>query len=207
MHPKEYKQVKAGTGRLTHLCLTNSEIRVGVSFDEDAGVQALISDSRYAPVLLYPGPGARILSKGELPVIEPSERQLLVFILDASWSLAHKMLRLSPSLQRLPRVMITPSAPSRYIIKRQPQEGCLSTLEATHELLTALEKAGMDRYSDPGQLLDIFARMQDIQIRCAADPDRPGYRRRPYTDPRLRPPRRRRSRYMAGSPAHNHEPA
>ena len=34
MHPKEFKQEKAGTGRLTHLCLKNSEILVGVGFDE-----------------------------------------------------------------------------------------------------------------------------------------------------------------------------
>src|SRR5204863_7017150 len=30
MHPKEYKQETAVTGRLTHLCLSNSELHVGV---------------------------------------------------------------------------------------------------------------------------------------------------------------------------------
>jgi DTW domain-containing protein YfiP len=100
------------------------------------------------------------------------------------------MLRLSPSLQRLPRIMFTSSAPSRYIIKQQPQEGCLSTLEAVHELLTVLERAGLDHYPQPELLLSIFQRMQDFQIKCAADPARPGYRRKPYGDPATRRPGR-----------------
>lgn len=111
------------------------------------------------------------------------------------------MLRLSPGLQRLPRVMFTPSAPSRYVIKQQPQEGCLSTLEAVHELLRALDRHGLDRYERPEQLLALFRKMQDYQIACAADPTRPGYRRRPYSAPaeRQRPRGRsgkRRTRYL-----------
>ena len=100
-----------------------------------------------------------------------------------SWSGARKMLKLSPSLQRLPRVMFTPTAVSRYVIKQQPQEGCLSTLEATHELLLSLEKSGLDHYPLPDQLLGLFQRMQDYQIRCASDPSRAGYRKKPYSAP------------------------
>jgi hypothetical protein len=79
--------------------------------------------------------------------------------------------------------MFTPAGRSRYVIKQQPQEGCLSTLEATHELLLALERSGLDRYPLPAQLLGLFERMQAYQIRCAADPARPGYRRQPYSEP------------------------
>jgi DTW domain-containing protein YfiP len=186
MHPKEFKREKAGTGRLTHLCLPQSTIHMGIGFDDDAAVQALIHDPRNHSVLLYPGVTARNLSRGDLTPADLGGRQLVVFILDATWSGARKMLRLSPSLQRLPRIMFTPSAPSRFIIKQQPQEGCLSTLEAVHELLTVLERSGLDRYEQPGQLLDLFQRMQDFQIRCAADPTRPGYRRHPYSDPATR---------------------
>jgi DTW domain-containing protein YfiP len=93
------------------------------------------------------------------------------------------MLRLSPSLQRLPRVMFNAGSPSRFVIKQQPQVGCLSTLEATHELLVTLERSDLDRYPDPEQLLGLFQRMQDFQIRCAADPTRGGYRRQPYSQP------------------------
>jgi len=201
MHPKEFKQEKAGTGRLTHLCLKNSVIHMGVGFDEDEAVQSLIHDPRNYAVLLYPGIEARNLSKGDLPAAELTGRRLVVFLLDATWSGARKMLKLSPSLQRLPRVMFTPSALSRYVIKQQPQEGCLSTLEATHELLLALEKSGLDRYPLPDQLLGLFKRMQDYQIRCACDPDKAGYRRKPYGVPgeRSKPQGRsgtRRSNYL-----------
>jgi hypothetical protein len=90
--------------------------------------------------------------------------------------------------------MFTPTAPSRFIIKQQPQAGCLSTLETTHELLLALEKSGLDTYPLPAQLHDLFARMQAYQIRCASDPALAGYRRRAYRTPaeRVLTPIRRR---------------
>lgn len=202
MHPKEFKQEKAGTGRLTHLCLAGSEIHVGVGFDDNESVQELITDPRNFPVLLYPGQNARNLSDGALHPDDLAGRRLLVLLLDATWSCARKMLKLSPTLQRLPRIMFTPSAPSRFVIKQQPQAGCLSTLEATHELLVVLERTGLDRYPLPEQLLGHFHRMQEFQIRCARDPSRPGYRRQPYSDPadRSAPSGRsgaRRNRFMA----------
>ena len=188
MHPKEYRYAKAATGRFTHLCLADSELHQGVGFDDHEAVQALIHDPRNFPVLLYPGENARNLSAGELRPDELGGRRLVVLVLDGTWSEARKMLRLSPSLQRLPRIMFTPAAPSRFVIKQQPQAGCLSTLEATHEVLVALERAGLDHYPLPDQLLGLFHRMQNFQIRCACDPARSGYRHQPYGDPGERTP-------------------
>ncbi len=208
MHPKEFKHEKAATGRLTHLCLARSEIHCGVGFDDHEAVQALLHDPRNFPVLLYPGREAINLSTSASTVLgaQLGDRRLVVFLLDATWALGRKMLRLSPSLQRLPRIMFTPAEPSRYVIKQQPHESCLSTLEATHELLLALERAGLDRYPLPAQLLGLFQRMQEIQLRCAADPERPGYRRRAYKDPAARVGLKghsasRRSRIFAPPPA------
>lgn len=197
MHPKEFKQEKAGTGRLTQLCLPHSSLHMGVAFDGDAAVGELLADPRYFPVLLYPGRQTLNLSHALDQAGRPTPefaafqaalagRTLLVVILDATWSGARKMLKLSPGLQRLPRLMFTPASLSRYVIKQQPQDGCLSTLEAVHELLTVLERVGLDAYQDPGRLLAIFQRMQDFQLRCAADPARAGYRRRAYKDPAAR---------------------
>jgi DTW domain-containing protein YfiP len=198
IHPKEYKQEKAATGRLTHLCLANSEMHMGVGFDPHEPVQTLIGDPRNLPVLLYPGRDALNLSEptaatsvSQLANLQTQlgiGRQLVVFLLDATWALGRKMLALSPSLQRLPRVMFTPAAPSRYLIKQQPHPACLSTLEATHELLLALERAGLDTYPLPDQLLGLFGRMQEYQLRCAADPARAGYRHQPYKPPVERKP-------------------
>ena len=187
-HPKEFKQEKAATGRLTHLCLPQSEIRMGVAFDGDEEVQAILRDPALHCVLLYPGPSALNLTGGELRPADLGGRRLVVFLLDATWSLGRKMLRLSPSLQRLPRVRFTPETRSRYLIKQQPHPDCLSTLEATHEMLLALERSGLDRYPDPRQLVGLFHRMQDFQMQCASDPSRPGYRRQPYSPPENRTP-------------------
>ncbi len=204
MHPKEFKHEKAGTGRLTQLCLPNSELHMGLAFDDHEAVQSLLREPKNFPVLLYPGKHATNLSESsQLPAfnLQLHQRRLVVILLDATWSGARKMLKLTPSLQKIPRIMFTPSAPSRYVIKQQPQAGCLSTLEAVHELLLVLEHAGLDRYSRPVQLLEIFQRMQDFQIRCASDPARGGYRRHPYSEPgqRLAPQGRsgsRRGKYV-----------
>jgi DTW domain-containing protein YfiP len=191
MSPKEYKEEKAGTGRLTHLCLPNSELHMGKGFDGDETVQALLADPKNHCVLLYPGREALNLSTATEARLSTftsqlQGKELVVFLLDATWGGARKLLRLSRSLQGLPRIMFTPATPSRYIIKQQPQEGCLSTLEAVHELLLVLERNGLDHYGQPDQLLGIFDRMQKFQMQCAADPNRPGYRRQPYSDPATR---------------------
>jgi len=55
MSPKEFKEEKAGTGRLTHLCLPNSELCMGQGFEQDEAVQALLADPANFCVLLYPG--------------------------------------------------------------------------------------------------------------------------------------------------------
>lgn len=224
MHPYEFKRIKANTGRLTHLCLADSELHVGIGFDDHAAVQALINDPRNYPVLLYPGRDALDLSKaggvepGARSQADPSgsplaalraqleSRRLVVFLLDATWRLVRPMLRLSPSLQRLPKVMFSGAAPSRYVIKRQPEPGCLSTLEAVHELLVALDRSGLDHYALPDQLLGLFQRMQDFQISRTAENRRLGIGRHPRRDPpggpqpAPRPPSRRRRIFRAATP-------
>lgn len=179
MHPHEVKHVKANTGRLTALSFEDAEILVGVDFEGNGRLRELLADDRFVPMLLYPGEGSRNLSEGALAPEDLGGRRLLVLLLDATWPLARKMLRLSPSLQALPRLMFTPRERSRWVIKRQPHELCLSTLEAVHELMTALETSGLDRYERPDQLLSAFAAMQALQVARAADPDSPGYRRNP----------------------------
>ena len=233
MHPKEFKREKAGTGRLAHLCLRNSELAMGLAWDRHPHLSGLLQDPAYFPMLLYPGPAALDLSAaadrpeegGPAAPADPEDRltlaglrrqlagrRLAVLLLDGTWSGARKMLKLSPGLQRLPRLVLRPSAPSRFVIKQQPAAGCLSTLEAVHELMLQLEQAGLDRYPDAAQLLEVFGRMQAFQLRCAADPARGGYRHRPYRAPEARRPARagsRRSRYapLAGLTAPPRVPA
>lgn len=179
MSPKEFKVTKANTGRLTHLCLPNSELHMGTAFDEHVAVQKTLNDPQNHCVLLYPGKTATNLSDhAQIPTLtaQLNQRRLVVILIDATWRGARTIHRLSPSLQRLPRIRFTPTTPSRYRIKRQPRPDCLSTLEAVHELLLVLAQAGLDQYPQPEQLPEVFHRMQDFHLQCAADPARRGYR-------------------------------
>lgn len=178
MHPHEIKKVKNGTGRLTALSFSNAEIISGISFEDNKRVQELVSDPSNKPMLLYPAPGACNLSNGELQKEDLEDKQLVLFLLDATWPLAKKMLKLSPVLQQLPCLMFVPQSKSRWKIKKQPSDLCLSTLETVHELLCTLEACGLDSYERPKQLLEIFQRMQEYQLACREDPAKPNYHSR-----------------------------
>jgi len=164
MHPMEWKHEKCTTGRLTCLNLANSEIIPGLAFDDNPRYRALVDDPANYPVLLYPGKTAFDLYTGGFPAAELGSRQLVVFLVDSTWACAKAILRESPGLLELPCVKFTPTEPSRYIIKRQPAPHCVSTIEATHELLLALERSGLDEYPDKGRLLAAFFAMRDYQL-------------------------------------------
>ncbi len=125
MHPKEARRQRTGTGRLTHLCLPNSEILVADQFDQHARLAELLADPERLPFLLYPD--ATALSPGQLSVPTPGQA-LLFLIVDATWSCAQKMLRRSSQLQALPRIRFSPVEPSAWVFKQQPAAYCLSTL-------------------------------------------------------------------------------
>jgi DTW domain-containing protein len=179
MHPKEYKRQKTGTGRMACLHLANSEILPGIAFDGHPRVRELIDSPANFPVLLYPSPGATNLSEGGPAVSRLAEeigrKRLVVFLVDSTWACSHAVLRESPGIGRLPRLMFKAAEKSRWIIKRQPRDYCLSTIEAIHELLGALEAAGLESYPDKGRLLAAFAAMQEYQVGRAATDAKPRY--------------------------------
>jgi DTW domain-containing protein len=164
MHPMELRHQKCTTGRLTCLNLANSEIIPGVSFDDNARVRRLVDDPANYPVLLYPGDGAVSIHDRGFTESAGVERRLVVFLIDATWHCSRTIVRQSPSLMRLPRLTIQPRASSRFIIKRQPAPWCLSTIEAAHELLLALEAGSLDVYPDRNRLMNAFNAMQDFQV-------------------------------------------
>jgi DTW domain-containing protein len=175
MHPKEHRRQKCTTGRLTALNLANSEIIPGVCFDDHPRVRALVDDPGNLAVLLYPGDDAMRPRDGRLPGLDLAGRRLVVLIVDGTWHTARTVVRRSPSLLLLPRIMLEPGSPSRFTIKRQPAPWCLSTIEAAHALLLLLEASGLETYPDKGRLIGAFDAMQDFQLlqiaRAAASPN------------------------------------
>jgi DTW domain-containing protein len=182
MHPKEYRRERTGTGRLACLNLANSEIVPGIALDGHPRVRALLEDPGLYPALLYPGPGSLDLGAPESPgtlAREAGDRRLAVFLVDATWACSKSVLRESPRISSLPRLSIRPRERSRWVIKRQPRDYCLSTIEAIHELLTALEAARLDSYPDKERLLAAFAAMQEYQVMRAEAAGRARYLERP----------------------------
>lgn len=177
-HPKEWRRERCGTGRMTCLNLADAEIIPGVAFDSHPRVRELIDDPANFPVLLYPANDSIDLSEpgsGAELAAAASGRRITAFLVDATWSCSKAVLRESPGLLRLPRLMFTPRTPSRWLIKRQPGPLCLSTLETVHELLCALEAAKLEDYPDKTRLLAAFANMQKYQIERAVANGQPRY--------------------------------
>jgi DTW domain-containing protein len=190
MHSKEYRRERTGTGRLACLNLANSEIVPGLAFDDHARVRALLDDPGLYSALLYPGQNSLDLGApegAETLIREARGRRLVVFLVDATWACSKSVLRASPGIASLPRLSIKPRERSRWVIKRQPRDCCLSTIEAIHELLAALEAARLDSYPDKERLLAAFAAMQDYQIERAETAGRARYLERPRRAGRSEP--------------------
>ena len=168
MHPKEFQKVKNGTGHLTHLSLPNSELYVGVDFREHKRVNTLLNDSSKLCYVLYPGEDSLHLNEKK---IENEGRELVIFIIDATWSTAQKLLKVSTNLQALPKLSFTHTKSSQFQIKQQPQEAYLSTIESTLTILELLnehkmesiEKGSMEHFLDP------FKAMIAYQISCISE--------------------------------------
>ena len=114
MHPKEARKQKSGTGRLCHLVLKNSHLHIGVDFTNDSEVRALIKDPEYTSVLLFPASQAVNLSQEGYRSLTKSQGKLQIFVVDGTWPLAGKILRLSEYLRALPAVSFTPHQPSNF---------------------------------------------------------------------------------------------
>lgn len=166
MHPHEAKKQRTGTGRLASLSLKDSEIIIDESFDSNSKTQSLISNPSFYPMVLYPGKDA--CRTDELNFKEVlKDRTLLVFLIDATWVEARKMMYRSPSLQNLPRLSFSREYRSRFTIKTQPEDYCLSTIESSYYLLKELQNTGVCDSTLNGEgLMDVFKKMVDFQIGC-----------------------------------------
>lgn len=134
-HPDEVRHA-LNTARLAALGLRNAELRVGEVFDDLA--ERLATDV-YRVGLLFPGDEAQ-------PLVAYAEdadtRPWLLIVPDGTWRKARKLLYLNPLLETLPRVTLASVQPSRYRLRKAPEEGALSTVEAVTQALNALEGAG-----------------------------------------------------------------
>jgi DTW domain-containing protein YfiP len=167
-HPRERRN-SIGTARLAHLCVENSRLVHGMSFDADPEVGALLDSPAHYCVVVFPGESALNIDENREELFrrvdEIPDRILAVFVIDGTWSQAKGMLRRSPRVASLPRISFTAREPSGYRVRRQPAPACLSTVEAVYRVVQALEPTPKAE-----NLLTVFAKIVERQVEYAARP-------------------------------------
>jgi len=145
-HPSETAHA-LNTARLVALGLVNAELRIGEVFED---LDALLATPGYRPALLFPGDEAEVLQGYGQDVDLP----LLLIVPDGTWRKARKLLYLNSLLESLPRVTLGHVQPSRYRLRKAPEPGALSTLEAVVQALNVLEApAAFDELLRPFEAL------------------------------------------------------
>jgi DTW domain-containing protein YfiP len=154
-HPREAR-LAICSAWLAKVALQNAELHQGVALDAIPRVQALAGDPGAA--LLYPGPGAApAASRAAAP---PS----CLVVVDGTWHQAERMIARSRVLSALPRLSVEPDGGEGYgALRREPEEGFLSTLEAIALALTALEGDA----APYAPMREAFRRMVAQQLECA----------------------------------------
>ncbi len=154
-HPRE-RYVAIGTAHMASLCLTNSELHVGIDWSRSTALAAALSDPARPPILLYPGEGAIDITKS------PPPGPVTLVVVDGTWSQTKKVVRTNPVLAALPRYAFVPPQPSEYRIRKEPDDASVATIEALVHALTALE-GDAARFAT---LLAPFRAMIDFQLAC-----------------------------------------
>jgi DTW domain-containing protein YfiP len=175
-HPRE-RDKAIGTARMASLCLPDSELHVGVRWDEHPGLAGALADESRPAALLFPGPGAKDI------LTERPPGPITLVVVDGTWSQAKTVVRDNPILQALPRYAFATPEPSQYRIRKEPNDQFVSTIEALMHVLGVLE-------GDPHgfrALLEPFRAMVDMQLHCQAT--RPQRRFRQERGPRPERPR------------------
>jgi DTW domain-containing protein YfiP len=129
------------TGRMAHLCLSNSELIVAETLSNIQLASILNSPS----ALLYP----LLPWLPNTPEIEPGKKESTVhnniqqlIVIDATSNISKKMLHLHPALQNLPRHHLKGNLSSNYQIRKTTVANGLSTLESIVKALNITEPRG-----------------------------------------------------------------
>jgi len=163
IHKAEAKRGVA-TGRMSHLCLKNSKLIEGRTFANNTRVNAILNDPEVYPVLLYPSQDAINLSdvpREQRQGLFPSDKRLVVFVIDGTWGHSKRMKRLSPNINKLPTICFTPPVESGFYVRQQPDPFFYSTIEAIHQVLDLFSPEAEKQHQN---LLEVFAAMVETQL-------------------------------------------
>lgn len=127
----------SNTGRLICDVIADNHAFVWDRTQPNPALLALLTDSRYAPVLVFPQQYAapeRCLQDDQQLALATSGKIPLFVMLDGTWREAKKMFK-SPYLAQLPVLGIQPEQASRYALREAAHLHQLCTAEVAIEVL------------------------------------------------------------------------
>jgi DTW domain-containing protein YfiP len=152
-HPQEHDR-DLGTARLTALHFESATLRVGLSWPNLAkAIGRPVDPRRWAVLYLGPAslpatvkPQSLVVLDRQAKPLDASAQQLVlddlegVILLDGSWSQAKTLWWRNAWLLKCWRIVLNPPRPSRYgRLRKEPRRESVSTLEATAQVMAALE--------------------------------------------------------------------
>lgn len=169
MHPKEFRKTKNTTGHLTHKSLPNSSLFIGIDFQKHKEVQEILKNSKNECFLLYPGKNSIKLNQEKLEC----KKNIVIFIIDSTWACSRKILRENVFFQNMKTISFKHNLRSKFHIKTQPNEFCLSTIESTLCVIELLNKQKIEDLSNNAlkSFLNPFTYMVEYQLKCANNRD------------------------------------
>ncbi|CAH1373941.1 unnamed protein product, partial [Tenebrio molitor] len=159
-HPAEEKRCLR-TAPMLHFGLSDGKCLVykGKRFPgKHQGLEDILTEKN--TILLYPSPAAVDL---KTVVGSDINTTFNLVIIDGTWPQAKAIYASNPILHKIRQVKLLTNSVSNYIIRTQPTEGCLSTLETATEALTLLENDEIYR-----KLLDPLRTLCEFQLQNGA---------------------------------------
>ncbi|XP_046521479.1 tRNA-uridine aminocarboxypropyltransferase 2 [Equus quagga] len=168
-HPAEENKVLR-TVPLLAACLPQDKckVKIGRRFSEERDPELSTVCRKSGTLILYPGAEAANLEEF---ILDSPIYPTTIIIIDGTWSQA-KDIFYKNSLFRLPtQVQLKTSISSQYVIRTQPTNRCLSTLECAAVALSILEKNIyiQETLLRPLQALCSFQLQHGAQIRLSKE--------------------------------------
>ena len=92
-------------------------------------------------------------------------KTLLIFVIDGTWACAKRLLNKSQNIRALPRLSFSRRYISRFVIKKQPREHCVSTIEAIYYLCEEAREAGYENLNAQNEILmTLLKELVDTQL-------------------------------------------
>jgi len=121
-------------------------------------LKELIEESGSKTILMYPGVGSQRLE--DLPIDDSYN----IVIIDGTWSQSRSIYHNSSILHSLPKIELKCDNVSNYVIRTQPTDVCLSTVETAALVLSQLE----DDSSIYGKLTNPLIALCEFQLERGA---------------------------------------